>query len=731
MGHAQPLPRDQLNVLVKLARRMRRHAGRGLLAFAVGVGLTLAVLQLKPKHYLSETVLYYQEGFQWDLRNEGARRAGQRLRETVLARTRLQQIVEDLGLFPKLVAAGKMDDAIEEMRRRTSFKVSEGDTFTLAFVGDSPEDAQRVTSTLAQSLIADNARLRSEQIDLAKSFLDTQRKRNEERLVQKETELARFLARHPELGQAGLVNPALRLGTQAPAPEQARPAAQDRSGAYAELAAAEQQALANLTAARRDHAQQRERFTPKHPAVAAAAAAVTAAEAAYQRAADALKAADPGGREARAAPRSATMPRIRGEVLEEHARLTRELEEERARFQQLDARQFVASMAANSFAGGHSAQVSVIDPAYLPVRPTGTRMRLLALAGLAASILLGVATALVLALLDDRVFDRSDVERWGLGPVLTEVSALSAMRVGPGSRAGEPPLPRVATAPMLASPAGSPPRLALPPAQLPTPPGESAVGQVAPPQASPVALARVTRAFSRLWELSRLGLEGRDAPPTFSVPTAPADGYGGAEDPTDPRLLLLRAPDSPAAASFRVLRYRLTERGGLKTILVTSPDPGEGKTTCASNLALALCEAGRAKVLLVDGNFRRPALEGLFGRPQPPGPEADARPPALWTQIEPVSLWLDFAPVRPDFADALLDGLAIRVRLEQLAAEGYDHIVIDGPPVLGSADVNLMEDLVSGILITSWSRRSQAGKLRRAIEQVGAHRVLGVVLMGS
>src|SRR5262249_31102421 len=84
-------------------------------------------------------------------------------------------------------------------------------------------------------------------------------------------------------------------------------------------------------------------------------------------------------------------------------------------------------------------------------------------------------------------------------------------------------------------------------------------------------------------------------------------------DASDPRLVMVRAPDSPAAAAFRVLRHRLIERDGLRTVLVTSPRVGEGKTTCAVNLALALCEAGRARVLLLEANFRRPAIARMLG----------------------------------------------------------------------------------------------------------------------
>ena len=203
----------------------------------------------------------------------------------------------------------------------------------------------------------------------------------------------------------------------------------------------------------------------------------------------------------------------------------------------------------------------------------------------------------------------------------------------------------------------------------------------------------------------------------------------------DERLLLLRAPDSPAAASFRVLRHRLGERS-LKTILVTSPGVGEGKTVCAVNLALALGEAGRARVLLLETNFRRPMLAQILGF-RPPICFSEqlefhrAVPTQAWAVVENVSPWLHTAAVAPDARHGpILDGPALSLCLEQLRGAGYDYIVLDSPPVLGSADVNLIEESVDGILFTLWAKRSRARSLRKAIDQVGMTKVIGTALMG-
>src|SRR5215471_14436766 len=78
-------------------------------------------------------------------------------------------------------------------------------------------------------------------------------------------------------------------------------------------------------------------------------------------------------------------------------------------------------------------------------------------------------------------------------------------------------------------------------------------------------------------------------------------------------LVMLTLPDSSRAATYRVLRHRLSQLGDPRVILVTSAQAGEGKTVCAANLAIALGECGRARVLLVEGNLRMPSLGELFG----------------------------------------------------------------------------------------------------------------------
>lgn len=207
------------------------------------------------------------------------------------------------------------------------------------------------------------------------------------------------------------------------------------------------------------------------------------------------------------------------------------------------------------------------------------------------------------------------------------------------------------------------------------------------------------------------------------------------EDEIDPRLALVIDPDSERAASFRVLRHHLLEVGRPQVVVVSSPQPGDGKTTVALNLALALAECGRAKVLLVETHLRHPQLANVF-RFVPPWCFAEQlaahrhQPMMPWSMIEIPQLWLHVGAVNPRIEKTqLLDGPAFAIAMERLRLGGYDHIVVDAPAVLGSADVNLMADAADAVVLALRARRSTTRDLRRAIEQIGAAKVAGTVLV--
>lgn len=203
----------------------------------------------------------------------------------------------------------------------------------------------------------------------------------------------------------------------------------------------------------------------------------------------------------------------------------------------------------------------------------------------------------------------------------------------------------------------------------------------------------------------------------------------------DPRLVLMTDPDSERAAAFRVLRHHLLEAGHPQVIIVSSPLKGEGKTTTALNLALALAECGRSKVLLAETHVRRPQLAGAF-KLVPPWCFAEQlaahrhQPMLPWSLVEIPQLWLHVAAINPRIEKSqLLDAPAFAIAIERLRLGGYEHIVIDAPPVLGSADVNLMADSADAVVFALRARQSNTRDVRRAVDQIGASKVAGSVIV--
>jgi capsular exopolysaccharide synthesis family protein len=207
------------------------------------------------------------------------------------------------------------------------------------------------------------------------------------------------------------------------------------------------------------------------------------------------------------------------------------------------------------------------------------------------------------------------------------------------------------------------------------------------------------------------------------------DLQAGEED-----LVVLRHPHAGATEAFRTLRTNLmfmAAAGPLRKLLVTSPLQGEGKSTTAGNLAVVLAQAGQ-RVLLVDGDLRRPTVHRLFGMPNGSGlsgvlsgqasiEEAVGNPGVPGLRILPAG------PIPPNPVE-LLTSPAMRELFAQIA-DVTDWLLIDAPPVLGLADASVLSSLTDGVLVVvkgSTGRRELA-HARDQLLKVNA-RVVGAAL---
>jgi polysaccharide biosynthesis transport protein len=204
-------------------------------------------------------------------------------------------------------------------------------------------------------------------------------------------------------------------------------------------------------------------------------------------------------------------------------------------------------------------------------------------------------------------------------------------------------------------------------------------------------------------------------------------------------LATVMAPRSGLAEAYRTLRANLefaTVDRGLKALLVTSAQAGEGKSMTAANIAVAFAQVGQ-RVLLIDADLRLPAVHDVFGARNEVGLTTALVVDALTLDRivqnsgQP-NLWiLTSGPLPPNPAE-LLSSRRMRALLEHAEA-GYDLIVLDSPPIAAVADAALLASSVKNTLLVVDSERGTRRSLSKARDQLtrAGTSIVGVVLNRS
>lgn len=202
-----------------------------------------------------------------------------------------------------------------------------------------------------------------------------------------------------------------------------------------------------------------------------------------------------------------------------------------------------------------------------------------------------------------------------------------------------------------------------------------------------------------------------------------------------PCLITVQKPHSVSSEAFRTLRTNLGFAGierPFRSILVTSPQALDGKSTVIANLAVVMAQAGH-KVLLVDCDLRKPQQHKLFDLPNQTGfTTCLARKLKFSTaaaKIELNNLWvLPSGPIPPNPAE-LLNSSRVQMMWNQLLQE-YDYVLIDSSPVLAVTDPTILStqaDAVIMVVRSEFTRSQAALQARDQLARADA-RLLGVIL---
>ncbi|HXJ23005.1 MAG TPA: hypothetical protein VMT03_22490 [Polyangia bacterium] len=495
-------PREYLAVVTAFAARMRRRIVVGVVALAVGLGLTALGTLSTHRLYRSEALLAYERGAQAVGMTEGVspKVLFARVGDMVTSRTRLEGLIKSMKLYRGIVENRGLVEGIDEMRRHLKVSLREGNTLNVAYDGETRDLAKEVLDNLIASVIEEDEQQRGREATDTLKLLEKERAQADDDLKTKEAALSGFLAAHPVFaGETGTA----RTGASIRAEQQARAAAIMPAGDVAglELQAANIEAQLNaagarppatpgealadpslvlaqtraegeLQVARLDLADKETRYTAEHPDVKMATRRVALAEAALKHAQAAVVAsramprpaapeAVPTGGEAQVATLQRALVAVRQQISAirgrgtphidppkapgsmvamdtEWTRLNRDVSEATERQGQLQSRQFQAELASMLTSAGAGARLVIADRPFRPLRPIAGGRSKIAMAGGAGSLVLALLAMAAFALFDDHLYGAPDIQRV-LEDCIVVVIPSMPRKLQPRSAESEPP----------------------------------------------------------------------------------------------------------------------------------------------------------------------------------------------------------------------------------------------------------------------------------------------------
>ncbi|MFD2308320.1 CpsD/CapB family tyrosine-protein kinase [Enterococcus termitis] len=204
-------------------------------------------------------------------------------------------------------------------------------------------------------------------------------------------------------------------------------------------------------------------------------------------------------------------------------------------------------------------------------------------------------------------------------------------------------------------------------------------------------------------------------------------------------LITLADKSSPISEQYRTIRtniqYAMVDRA-LKTLVITSSGPSEGKSTTSANLAIVFANSGK-RVLLVDADMRKPTVSKTFSIDNVRGLSTllGSREVVLHQVVQSSgvdNLFLMTSGPKPPNPSELLDSRRMEELIRELKQQ-YDLIIFDMPPVVAVTDAQIVSSKSDGTILVvreNVSKRDSLLKAKSLLELVDAN-ILGVVYNGS
>jgi capsular exopolysaccharide synthesis family protein len=240
---------------------------------------------------------------------------------------------------------------------------------------------------------------------------------------------------------------------------------------------------------------------------------------------------------------------------------------------------------------------------------------------------------------------------------------------------------------------------------------------------SPAAAPEAEQATTTIEEVSAL------PPAADSAPRIHASGTSLVAE----RLVVTPDISPTSLEQYRRLAatlHRQQSERGIKTVMVASSLPGEGKTLTAVNLALTFSESYKRQVLLIDGDLRRPTTHDVLDVPnllgQSAGLARETDQKLSLIRVSPRLSVLTAGQPDPDPMGRLSSDRMRHVIAE--AAAQFDWVIIDTPPVGKVPDANLLANMADVVLLVVQAGRTPVRMIQRTAEAVGVQRIVGVVL---